>query len=1133
MLRWMLGAILVASSVSRVTAGPPDLPDGTEAARARIAAFKVPAGLTVELFAAEPRLASPVAIGLDERNRVYVAEEYRFNLGTEENRTRPFLLEDDLQIETLDDRLRMFEKHATRFDGGMEWFRKVSDQVRLVEDTNGDGVADRSTVFAPGFNGVLDGMAAGVMARDGDIYFTCVPNLWRLRDTDQDGVADTREVLLTGFGVNAAFLGHDLHGLCWGPDGRLYFSIGDRGFHVTTREGTVLHGPRTGAVFRCEPDGRHLEVVMRGLRNPQEIAFDQFGNLFAADNNCDKGDHSRLELVLEGADSGWNMAYQTLAEPYLTGPWHAEKMWHLWSLEIARDPEHPAWILPPVGPLGAGPSGFTFNPGNSLPGDFANRFFLCNYTGNGGIETFRVEPRGAGFSIADPRDFLKPVSATDCEFGYDGKLYVSDFVNLIWNGGSSGGRIYTVSDAQAVRGTSVQETAALFREGFRARTDEELARLLGHPDQRVRQRSQFELVERPGGLAQFTSVVNGSGELLPRLHAVWGLGQLSRREEFSGAAIQEIKKRLDDRELEIRAHAVRILGESGPVADTALVTRLLTDESPRVRQFTALALARARQGGFADTLVGQLREFSDDPWLRHGVVRALAVEPDLRRFESDPSVNVRLGILLAHRQQLVTATTGAVPFAGKLPTNATAAILRFLGDADWKVVTEAARALHDFPMVGREALANLGSVILPGSHELLPDALLRRVVYANVMRGGEASLANVVAVAESPRASIRVRRDALAALNEWIRPAPRDRVMGHWIRESRPPAPDLASVQKVLGERLPTLLATTPAELQPDLVRLIETYQLSTDEAQFAGWVTDDSRSVVVRNAALRLLASRRSPHLAASLDAALASKDPLQRAEARDVLVRIDATRGIRLLGETWDDPAATLLEKQRAVTVLGGLKIDLADAIVQRAARQLADGQVDPAARLDVMEAVAQRALPDSSRLLEQFQSQLGNEPLARFQVALVGGEASRGRELLRGHRVAQCLRCHRVLNPATDSVIEAGGTAGPNLFGVAKRLERAGLLQSLIDPNAQIARGFETVTLTLANGRTLAGVVREETATLVTIEQPDGTRVSVPAAEIEERSRPQSAMPDLKSALSIREIRDLVEFLSTLKE
>ena len=102
------------------------LPDGSAAAEKQIPTFRVPEGFTVRLFAAEPQLASPVAIGVDEQNRVFVAEEYRFNRGTEENRTRAFLLEDDLQVETLDDRLKMFEKHASKFEGGMDWVAQTS-----------------------------------------------------------------------------------------------------------------------------------------------------------------------------------------------------------------------------------------------------------------------------------------------------------------------------------------------------------------------------------------------------------------------------------------------------------------------------------------------------------------------------------------------------------------------------------------------------------------------------------------------------------------------------------------------------------------------------------------------------------------------------------------------------------------------------------------------------------------------------------------------------------------------------------------------------------------------------------------------------------------------------------------------
>ncbi|HEX4614094.1 MAG TPA: hypothetical protein VH092_38280, partial [Urbifossiella sp.] len=126
----------------------PDLADGTAKALQQMAAFRVPTGMKVELFAAEPKLASPVAISVDEKGRVFVAEEYRLGKGAAENRGNPkdnftFWLDDELQLRSTDDRLAMYKKWQAKFAGGMDWFRKAGDQVRLVEDTDGDGKADK------------------------------------------------------------------------------------------------------------------------------------------------------------------------------------------------------------------------------------------------------------------------------------------------------------------------------------------------------------------------------------------------------------------------------------------------------------------------------------------------------------------------------------------------------------------------------------------------------------------------------------------------------------------------------------------------------------------------------------------------------------------------------------------------------------------------------------------------------------------------------------------------------------------------------------------------------------------------------------------------------------------------------
>ncbi|MFM9194557.1 MAG: PVC-type heme-binding CxxCH protein, partial [Planctomycetia bacterium] len=361
--------------------------------------------------------------------RVFVCEAFRAHKGVGDNTGKEGTqwLAADLSAKTVDDRLayhlRLLGEKAR------DWVIET-DRLRELVDTDGDGRADRSTVFATGFNRLIEGHGAGVLARRGDVYYACIPNLWRMRDTDGDGVADVRDVLHTGYGVRVAFHGHDLHGLTPGPDGRIYFTVGDRGYHVV-HEGRTHADPESGAVFRCAPDGSRLEVVHTGLRNPQELAFDDLGNLFTVDNNCDSGDRARLVQIVPGGDTGWRMSVQYLPD---RGPFNRERIWHL-----AHDGQ-PAWIVPPLAHIGSGPSGFAAYPGPGLPPHFDGRFLLADFRGaaaNSSVRTFRVQPKGASFEATDEEETFKHVLATDVEIGPDGAVWVSDWVHG-WQGEGKG-----------------------------------------------------------------------------------------------------------------------------------------------------------------------------------------------------------------------------------------------------------------------------------------------------------------------------------------------------------------------------------------------------------------------------------------------------------------------------------------------------------------------------------------------------------------------------------------------------------------------------------------------------------------------------------------------------------------------
>src|SRR5688500_4041094 len=235
----------------------PVVDPASEEAQLAIQRFSVPRGLQVKLWAAEPMLANPVAIDFDEKGRLFVSETYRYRTSVLDIRDYMPMLELDLAARTIEDRSAVIHKV---FGDQAKEFSIEGEVVRLVEDRDGDGVADTSNIFADGFNSELDGIASGVLARKGKVWFTNIPSLWMFEQDASGQKAATRTELLRGFGVRFNFTGHDFHGLAIGHDGKLYYSIGDRGAHVKGKEGQTVSVPDEGAVFRSNLDGSEFEL---------------------------------------------------------------------------------------------------------------------------------------------------------------------------------------------------------------------------------------------------------------------------------------------------------------------------------------------------------------------------------------------------------------------------------------------------------------------------------------------------------------------------------------------------------------------------------------------------------------------------------------------------------------------------------------------------------------------------------------------------------------------------------------------------------------------------------------------------------------------------------------------------------
>ena len=834
--------------------------------------MQVPEGFTKQLIASEPLVMDPVSFCFDDQGHILVAESFRQEHGVPDNRSSPFWLEDDLASQTIEDRLAMFEKWADQRKNGMDFYTDKQERIRRLTDRDKDGVFDMAKEFAAGFNDPLDGTGAGVLAMDGVVWFTNIPHLWRLHDFDEDGIADRREVMYMGFGVRVALRGHDLHGLALGLDGRLYWSIGDRGYHLELEDGRIFHSPGEGGVFRCELDGSNLEVFHHGLRNPQELAFDNFGNLFTGDNNSDDIDKARLVYCVEGGETGWRMEYQTLFGDNARGPWVQEHGWD----PFAQD--RPAWILPAVDTIGSGPSGLVAYPGAGFPERYDNHFFMCDFRGaasHSSVLSFAVEPKGAGFTMVDLHPFVEHVLCTDVDFSYDGRMVVSDWGEG-WTGNKEG-RLYAAWSEEHVHEGDV---SAIFSDGFHHRANPELVSMLSHIDRRVRIRSQLELAERDAIDALVQAL--HADDLLGRIHAMWGLAMTDR----SGRQqMEHIVPLLKDPNSEIRAQACHILGESTYTDAFDAVAARIDDDAPRVSYFATIAASHL--GNPENEVVAMVaRNANKDVYLRHAGVVALAGCQDQEALSSrttHSSQAVRLAAVLALRKQ------------------GSALVANYLEDSDLDVATEAARAIHDVPIQG--AMAALASS-LPRAKGM---PWQRRAISACMRIGTGAE--QVAAFAADTTKNEAMRRVAVTSLQTWSTWVPGREIVEGRMVTTRPAGTD--SQTPNIDDHIVEIVENTQGSLLTEALRLAQIYRTPLPEGLERSLLVDTSQPIDLREYCLRDL------HDSAALEYGLQSSEWQLRAASRDLMLDQNAGRAIALLLEAVEEGVTG--EAQAAITSLG----------------------------------------------------------------------------------------------------------------------------------------------------------------------------------------------------------------------
>ncbi|MFT5303444.1 MAG: putative membrane-bound dehydrogenase-like protein [Mariniblastus sp.] len=518
----LLSSLAIALATTASLGLGQDKPNPVHQSENAIGQFEIHPELDVELFAAEPLMANPSNIDVDHLGRVWVCEVINY-------------------------------RHFRNSDAKL---REAGDRILILEDTDGDAVADHSTTFYQGRD--IDS-AHGICVLGDRAIVSANDSVFILTDTDGDLKADKKEILFTG--ISGTQHDHGIHAFVFGPDGKLYFNFGNAGKQIKDKDGqpiidlagNVVADHRKpynqGMIFRCNLDGSEFETLAWNFRNNWEVCVDSFGTLWQSDNDDDGNRATRINYVMPFGNYGYT--------DQVTGSnWRTPRTGMHSDIPVQHWYQNDPGVIPNLLVTGAGsPTGICLYEGDTLPAVFQNQMIHCD-AGPSIVRAYPVKKSGAGYTAtivnvmdgATGNNWFRP---SDVCVAPDGSLIVADW----YDPGVGGHRMQDIERGRLFRVSKKGGAGHYKAPAVDFSTQESAAQALRSPNQATRFLA-WQALERfgPAAIEPLKKMWNDKNPRM-RARALWMAGKLLIPKTEK---LKFIHAGLTDKNPDIRVTAIRL-----------------------------------------------------------------------------------------------------------------------------------------------------------------------------------------------------------------------------------------------------------------------------------------------------------------------------------------------------------------------------------------------------------------------------------------------------------------------------------------------------------------------------------------------------------------------------------------------